>query len=172
MNIGYECRLWNVGTLRAASRKHPRNTFRPECVQVNAFTQHAASLHLYTRILLFESVVILLLFFLRILNSHLAVLQSIEGFGQDDTRTKDNLCLLDEGIVVVFFGEGTLSAEGNLERAKFTQTDDFAILNRFLYYIFQGTKTAYTSVLWTVQVAWIRSAISRMLTSPRACAWA
>ena len=78
--------------------------------------------------LFFRSLIAFLFFFLRILNSHLAILQSIEGFGQDDSRTEDNLCLLDEGIVVVFFGEGTLSAEGNLERAKFTQTDDFAIL--------------------------------------------
>ena len=31
-----------------------------------------------------------------------------------------------------------------------------------------ATSTAYTSVLWTVQVAWMRSDISRMFTSPRA----
>ena len=81
-----------------------------------------------------------LFFLLRILNLDLAESQGRHGVSQYTAGAEVDALLLDERSVIVFFGERTLTTEGNLERAKFTQTDDFTVLNRFLYHVFQCNK--------------------------------
>ena len=91
--------------------QRPENTHATRFVQ-NAFTQHAASLHLYTRILFFETFIAFFLLFLQVLDWYLAVLQGSQCACQYRARTEDDLGFLDEGIVVFLFGEGTFTAEG------------------------------------------------------------
>ena len=55
----------------------------------------------------------------------------------------------DEVVVVLLFGQGTLTAEAYLEGTQVAKTDDFIILDGFCHYIFKGYETDH---LTTFQV--------------------
>ena len=86
-------------------------------------------------------------------------------------RAEVDACLLDEAVVVVLLGYGTLRADADLHGAEVAQTDDFATAEGIDDDILSATSTANTSLLCTVQVCWMRSDISRRLMSPLACTW-
>ena len=61
-----------------------------------------------------------------------------EDVGEDGARAEVDAGLLDEGFFPFFFGHGTLAGDADLERADITQADDFASLEGFGDYIFEG----------------------------------
>ena len=92
---------------------------------------------LITKKLLFESVVVLFLFFFRILDRYLGKLEGSQCFCQDRTRSEIDSCLLDERVLIFFLGEGTLSAKAYLKGTEVALAHVFAIMNGFLHHIFQ-----------------------------------
>ena len=76
-------------------------------------------------------------FVLGVLDAHFGEGEGSEGFGEYLAGTEVHLGTLDEALVVVFLGEGTLAVDGHLEGAEVAQTDDFAVLQGFGNHVFE-----------------------------------